>query len=410
MPSSIDNRYQTLGHQIKAAALRLGFADLGITDTDLSEWEPHFLDWLRREHHGEMSYMARHGHKRTRPQALVPGTLRILSVRMNYYDTGAADPVDTLQTQTRAYVSRYALNRDYHKLMRKRLNQLAQEIEQLIAEAGLSDDFPDPQWRPFCDSAPVLERPLAQKAGLGFTGKNSLLIHPRAGSWFFLGELYTNLPLPLDEPVQKQGCGPCQACLQECPTGAIVGNGVVDARRCVSYLTIEYDGVIPEPLRAQMGNRIYGCDDCQLVCPWNRFSVKTEEPAFSPRSPLDAPDLLDLWKWSSDSFYRFFEGSPIRRIGYDKWRRNLCVALGNALEDTDTSCEILQALEQTRDVTDLLAPHLNWAKARHQAVVTGTLCPTPVFRHKGHPAQVRRYVLPPRIPVRAAHNRSKIEP
>ena len=419
-PSLPPALWHTLKQHLKTQAQALGFADVGITDVDLSDYEPHFFHWLAQGHHGTMDYMHRHGTKRTRPTALLPLTKRVISVRMHYYDLEAQDPIAVLQHPHRGYVSRYALNKDYHKLMRKRLKQLGQSLETRFWQLHQAHTRTDStaqttsfqvQGRPFCDSAPVLERPLAHKAGLGFIGKNSLIIHPRGGSWFFLGELYTNLPLPTD-PVtpMKQGCGPCRACLSECPTQAIVGNAVVDARRCVSYLTIEYSGVIPEPLRAQIGNRIYGCDDCQLVCPWNRFAKGTQETAFQTQhdpahKQLDQVALLEMWHWSAHTFDQAMAGSPIRRIGYDQWRRNLSIALGNALIDIETSQTILKALKATQQTLTsadaCLDEHLQWAIARHQKVIHGTLTPIPFYRARLQPAQTRRYVLPPRIPKRA---------
>lgn len=353
--------WTTLAEQIKRWGRSLGFADVGITDTDLSAYEADYFNWLGEHYHGDMDYLARHGTKRTRPAELEPGTLRIISVRLNYYDQDAHSPIEQLHRADHAYISRYALHKDYHKLMRKRLQQLAVQIEAKLTETG--HPF---QYRAFVDSAPVLERPLAQKAGLGFIGKNSLMIHPRAGSWFFLGELYTNLPLPVDAPFEKQGCGPCTACLDECPTQAIVADGVVDARRCISYLTIEYKGVIAPELRTKMGNRIYGCDDCQLVCPWNIFTQPTDEAAFKAMHPLDSATLLALMNWSQTDFLTRFEGSPIRRIGFEQWQRNLCIALGNALDAPELSRQILAELTALETDSDLVNEHRDWARQRQQ--------------------------------------------
>lgn len=342
------------GEQIKQWGEELGFADIGITHTNLSRYEADYFNWIGDNFHGEMAYMAAHGSKRTRPAELVPGTASIISVRLNYLDLNACSPLQQLHQTEQAYVSRYALGRDYHKLMRKRLQQLAQKIEERI------DGF---AYRAFCDSAPVLERPIAEQAGLGFIGKNSLLIHPRAGSWFFLGELYTNLPLPADPPFEKQGCGPCTACIQECPTQAILDNGVVDARRCISYLTIEYSGTIPLEFRSRIGNRIYGCDDCQLVCPWNKFTSETQEPDFKPRHELDRLDLLTLWQWQENDFVHKFEGSPIRRIGYAQWKRNLAIALGNIQGEANLLTQVLDVLErEIGQINELVDEHIFWAQ------------------------------------------------
>ncbi len=297
--------------------------------------------------------MQRHGTKRTRPAELEPGTTSIISVRLNYLDLESHSPFAALHDSQQAYISRYALGKDYHKLMRKRLQQLASKIQQVVPEFN---------YRAFCDSAPVLERPLAEQAGLGFIGKNSLIIHPRAGSWFFLGELYTNLQLTADAAFEKQGCGPCTACIDECPTQAIVDNAVVDARRCISYLTIEYSGSIPLELRAKIGNRIYGCDDCQLVCPWNKFTSQTKEQAFCSTQSLDQITLLELWQWSEQQFLKRFEGSPIRRIGYPQWKRNLAIALGNLTGSDSTLIESINKLKTEREqVNELVDEHIDWA-------------------------------------------------
>ena len=342
-----------LSSQIKQWGHELGFADIGITHTDLSSYEAAHFNWIGEDFHGEMDYMHRHGTKRTRPTELEPGTTSIISVRLNYLDLQAHSPFETLHNSQQAYISRYALGKDYHKLMRKRLQRLASKI---------AEQVPNFNYRAFCDSAPVLERPIAEQAGLGFIGKNSLIIHPRAGSWFFLGELYTNLTLPADAPFEKQGCGPCTACIDECPTKAIVGNAVVDARRCISYLTIEYSGSIPEEFRVPIGNRIYGCDDCQLVCPWNKFTESTQEIAFSPNQSLDNIHLLELWSWQESDFLKRFEGSPIRRIGYAQWKRNLAIAIGNIDSDVDTLKSSINDLQKQKTALDeLVNEHIDWA-------------------------------------------------
>lgn len=296
-----------------------------------------------------MHYMQAHGTKRTRPTELLPGTASIISLRMNYFDTDISPAVDQLHDANRAYISRYALGRDYHKLIRQRLKQLVAKIQH---------HAPNSAQRLFVDSAPVLERPIAQQAGLGFIGKNSLIIHPRAGSWFFLAEIYTDLVLPNDPPFEKQGCGPCTACIQECPTQAILKDGIVDARRCISYLTIENRGVIPIEFREAMGNRIYGCDDCQLVCPWNHFTQPNAEPDFKPRHQLDQASLLDLFGWTESDFNNHLEGSPIRRIGYESWNRNLAIAIGNS-PPTEQN---IQALKLKLGTLSLMVDeHIEWA-------------------------------------------------
>ncbi|UXB13305.1 tRNA epoxyqueuosine(34) reductase QueG [Aeromonas dhakensis] len=339
-----------LAQDIKLWASELGFDQAGITDTDLTLEEPRLQAWLDAGYHGSMDYMARHGMMRARPHELLPGTLRVLSVRMNYlpFEAGFAA---TLRDPTLGYISRYALGRDYHKLLRSRLKLLGERIEQRCEALG---------WRPFVDSAPILERPLAAKAGLGWVGKHSLLLNESAGSFFFLGELLLSLPLPLDAPVEKEQCGKCVACINICPTGAIVAPYVVDGRRCISYLTIENDGPIPVEFRPLMGNRIYGCDDCQLICPWNRYANASPEPDFSPRPNLHRPPLLTLWGWSESEFLKHTEGSPIRRIGYQRWRRNLAVALGNG----PASQEVMMALQQAlTEAEPMVAEHIEWALA-----------------------------------------------
>lgn len=311
-----------LAQHIKQWGQSLGFQQVGICDTDLSAEEPCLQAWLDKQYHGEMAWMARHGMLRARPHELLPGTLRVISVRMNYLPAKAAF-ASTLKDSSLGYVSRYALGRDYHKLLRQRLKKLGDQIQNYCLEQQ-SINF-----RPFVDSAPIMERSLAAKAGIGWVGKHSLILNRDAGSWFFLGELLIDLPLPVDKPQEEQ-CGRCVACITTCPTGAIVAPYTVDARRCISYLTIELEGAIPEEFRSLMGNRIYGCDDCQLICPWNRFSQLTDEEDFSPRKVLHTPDLLDLFAWNEEKFLRVTEGSAIRRIGHLRWLRNISVALGNA--------------------------------------------------------------------------------
>jgi epoxyqueuosine reductase len=329
----------------------LGFQQLGISDTELSLAEHRLQQWLADGFHGEMDYMARHGRKRSRPEELVPGTLRIITARMDYLPTGD-DPWGVLKKASLGYVARYALGRDYHKVMRKRLQRLASRIEQVIGPFG---------YRVFVDSAPVLEKSIAEKAGLGWIGKHTNLVNRHCGCWFFLGEIYTDLPLPADR-ADSDHCGRCVACIDVCPTGAIVAPYRVDARRCISYLTIELKGAIPEPLRPLLGNRIYGCDDCLLVCPWNRFAGAGREPDFLPRNGLDRPQLIDLFQWTGQEFRQRLEGSPIRRIGHLHWLRNIAVALGNA----PTSPAILAALRTRKShPSELVAEHVRWALSRH---------------------------------------------
>lgn len=340
--------YKNLAQQIKAWGQELGFSEVGITDIDLSKHETQLQRWLDAGYHGNMDYMAAHGMKRARPAELVPGTQRVISVKMNYLppDAGFAK---TLKNSEKAYISRYALGRDYHKLMRNRLKKLGKKIELEIGEYG---------FRPFVDSAPVLERQLAEKAGLGWRGKHSLLINKEAGSWFFLGELFVDLPLPIDAENTFEGCGKCVACITLCPTGAIVEPYVVDARKCISYLTIELQGPIPEQYRTLLGNRVYGCDDCQLVCPWNRYGQLTDENDFHPRIQLKDKDLLELFAWDEATFLKNTEGSPIRRIGHERWLRNLAVGLGNA----EFSPSIIHALEdKSLACSELVLEHINWA-------------------------------------------------
>ncbi len=345
---------------IKQWGQELGFQQVGITDTDLPEAEAHLQNWLDQDFHGEMDYMQRHGLKRSRPELLHPGTLRIISVRMDYQSETAVTMQQRLDDPTVAYISRYALGRDYHKLMRKRLQQLADKIN---LETGAQ---PPNLMRAFVDSAPVLEKALAEKAGLGWIGKHSNVINRKAGSWFFLGELYTNLPLPIDKPATAH-CGECRACLDICPTHAIIGPYQVDARRCVSYLTIELQGSIPEDLRPLIGNRIYGCDDCQIICPWNRFAKPTGEQDFNPRHRLDTSQLLEVFAWDEAEFLAKTEGSAIRRIGHQRWLRNIAVALGNA----PASALIIEALKaKLNHDSGLVKEHVRWALARQNAAET----------------------------------------
>ena len=338
-----------LAARIKAWGQQLGFQQVGIADTDLSVAEARLQTWLAEGLHGEMDYMARHGHKRSRPAELVPGTLRVISVRLDYLPPDD-DPTQQLADPAAAFISRYALGRDYHKVLRNRLQKLAERIQAEVGPFG---------YRAFVDSAPVLEKPLAEKAGLGWIGKHSNLINQDAGSWFFLGELYTDLPLPVDVPAEPH-CGTCSACIDVCPTRAIVAPYQVDARRCISYLTIELHGAIPEALRPGLGNRIYGCDDCQQVCPWNRFATPTPETDFLPRHGLDTATLIELFGWDETAFLKRTEGSPIRRIGWLRWQRNIAVALGNS--GTAAAIPALQARLNHPDA--LVREHIDWALAR----------------------------------------------
>ena len=340
---------------IKQWGRELGFQQVGITDTDLNDHEAHLTNWLDKGYHGEMGFMAKHGTKRTRPDELEPGTRRVISVRMDYLPA-EVESAKVLGQPSRAYVSRYALGRDYHKLMRKRLAQLAKHIEQAVGKFG---------FRAFVDSAPVMERALAQKAGLGWFGKNAMLLNPKAGSLFFLGELYTDLPLPVDAPFEQEHCGSCSACRTACPTGAIVDDKVVDSRKCISYLTIELHGAIPVEYRRAMGNRVYGCDDCQLVCPFTRFTKITQEEDFSPRHDLDRASLIALFSWGEEEFLNKTAGSPIRRIGYERWLRNLAVGLGNApwSDDVEAALWARRAYPSA-----LVREHVAWAldEQRHK--------------------------------------------
>ncbi|MGE6580328.1 tRNA epoxyqueuosine(34) reductase QueG [Vreelandella aquamarina] len=340
---------------IKQWGRELGFQQVGITDTDLNDHEAHLTNWLDKGYHGEMGFMAKHGTKRTRPDELEPGTRRVISVRMDYLPA-EVESAKVLGQPSRAYVSRYALGRDYHKLMRKRLAQLAKHIEQEVGKFG---------FRAFVDSAPVMERALAQKAGLGWFGKNAMLLNPKAGSLFFLGELYTDLPLPVDAPFEQEHCGSCSACRTACPTGAIVDDKVVDSRKCISYLTIELHGAIPVEHRRAMGNRVYGCDDCQLVCPFTRFTKITQEEDFSPRHDLDRASLIALFSWGEEEFLNKTAGSPIRRIGYERWLRNLAVGLGNApwSDDVEAALWARRAYPSA-----LVREHVAWAldEQRHK--------------------------------------------
>ena len=338
--------------RIVAWAEELGFQQIGVSDTDLGDAEAQLNQWLGDGYHGTMHYMHKHGEKRSRPERLVPGTLRVISARMDYLPAEDDDPASRLDHASAAYVSRYALGRDYHKVLRKRLQTLATKISEHIGEFG---------YRVFVDSAPVLEKPIAEKAGLGWIGKHTNLINKDAGSWFFLGELYTDLPLPVDEKAAGH-CGTCRACIDICPTDAIVAPFQLDARRCISYLTIELDGPIPDEFRKAIGNRIYGCDDCQLCCPWNKFAKPTAEDDFAPRHGLDTAELTELFSWNEATWLERTRGSAIRRIGYERWLRNIAVALGNAV----SSPAVIDALTARRDSdSPLVSEHVEWALQQH---------------------------------------------
>ncbi len=338
--------------RIAAWASGLGFQEIGVADTDLSAAEAGLLDWLAAGCHGEMDYMARHGLKRARPAELTPGTIRIISVRMNYWPSDARDAEAVLADSKRGYVARYALGRDYHKVLRNRLQQLI---------GRMREDFGSHVFRAFTDSAPVLEVALAAKAGLGWRGKHTLLLDRDAGSYFFLGEIYTDLPLPTT-PATTEHCGSCTRCIDACPTGAIIGPYRVDARRCISYLTIEHPGSIPEDLRPLMGNRIYGCDDCQLVCPWNKYAQVSTEPDFEVRNGLDDPGLVQLFAWTAAEFEERLAGSPIRRIGHERWLRNIAVALGNA---PSTPAVVAALRSRADDASPVVREHVAWGLEQH---------------------------------------------
>ena len=342
-----------LARRVRALAREFGFQRCGISGIELAKDEAHLRDWLAKGLYGSMEWMARHGDKRTRPDELVPGTLRVISVGLDYGRNDSEEVWNTLAEGERAYVARYALGRDYHKLMRQRLQKLAERIQQEVGPFG---------HRVFVDSAPVLERALARDAGLGWIGKHTCLIDKNGGSWFFLGEIYVDLPLPIDLPAEAH-CGTCTRCLDICPTQAFVAPYRLDARRCISYLTIEHEGAIPEDLRKPMGNRIFGCDDCQLVCPWNKFAKRHDEPDFRARNDLDIATLPQLVAWTEQEFMQRTEGSAIRRSGHERWLRNIAVALGNA-PGSDT---VLNALASRRDDgSALVREHVAWALQQHE--------------------------------------------
>lgn len=341
-----------LARQIKTWGRALGFSEVRITDTELHDAERRFNEWTGKGYHAQMGYMVRHGTKRSRPDELVPGTRRIITVRMDYLHESIDASNALLQEPDKGYISRYALGRDYHKIMRQRLQKLADRI---IDETGQTG------YRAFCDSAPVLEKALAEKSGLGWIGKHTNLINSRAGSWFFLGELFTDLPLPVDAEATAH-CGSCHACIDICPTQAIIAPYVLDARKCISYHTIELHGKIPVAFRKAIGNRIYGCDDCQLVCPWNKFAQASKEMAFATRHKLNQPDLVILFKWTEADFLACTEGSAIRRLGHERWLRNIAVALGNAPTDE----AVIASLQSRQNhPSEIVREHVAWALAQH---------------------------------------------
>jgi epoxyqueuosine reductase len=353
MSSTAPNLYAELAGSIRQWGRELGFQQIGITGVDVPEDEARLVRWLEQGRHGAMEYMERWGRRRARPHELVPGTLRVISARMDYFPTNARNADEVLEDPESGYVSRYALGRDYHKVVRRRLAKLAERIQAHSASES---------YRVFVDSGPVLEKAFARNAGLGWIGKHTNLINRRAGSYFFLGEILTDLPLPVDTP-ETDHCGTCRACIEACPTGAIVAPYELDATRCISYLTIELRGSIPEPFRKAMGNRIYGCDDCQLVCPWNKFARASAEMDFVPRHALDGSKLVELFAWTEQQFLERTEGSAIRRIGYECWIRNIAVALGNA----PGTPEVIRALESRRDdPSPLVREHVSWALAQHR--------------------------------------------
>ena len=353
MPNNYSSeQLKILTQKIKSWGLELGFQQVGISDTDLSHIEEQYAEWIAEGKYGDMDYMHKHGDKRLRPDELIAGTTRVISVRMDHLPHNSDLAIEKLDDNKTAYISRYALGRDYHKVLRKRIQQLAKKIETEIGEFG---------YRVFVDSAPVMEKPIAQKAGLGWQGKHTNLINKNAGSWFFLGELYTDLPLPIDDSAEDH-CGSCTACIDVCPTNAITAPYQLDARKCISYLTIEHKGSIPVEFRKAIGNRVYGCDDCQLFCPWNKFAHLTEEKDFMPRHQLDSATMVDLFNWTEEEFLQRTEGSAIRRIGYERWLRNLAIGLGNAI----TSDDLINALNEKIDYpSDIIKESINWALKQH---------------------------------------------
>ena len=346
-----DHTLRQLAEKIKIRGAELGFSQTAISDINLAECEQRLKRWLANGFNGEMTYMESHGLKRTRPDQLIPGTVRVITVRLDYLNQPMTEAQNTLNDASKGYISRYALGRDYHKVIRKRLQKLATRISEVIGPFG---------YRAFCDSAPVMEKALAEKSGHGWIGKHTNLINREHGSWFFLGEIYTDIPLPTDPPVNSH-CGSCSACIDVCPTNAIVAPYQLDARRCISYLTIELKGSIPVKFRKAIGNRIYGCDDCQLVCPWNRHARLSAEADFRSRHTLDNSSLCDLFNWGEQDFKHKTEGSAIRRIGYRRWLRNIAVALGNS----PRSDQVMDTLKSRQShSSELVREHVRWALRR----------------------------------------------
>ena len=349
----------SLRNDIKIWSRELGFQETGVSDAkaEKSHVERGLLEWLNEGYHGNMDYMAKHGIKRAHPDKLIPGTLRVISVRMNYSPPKTKNSWQVIEDREKAFISRYALGRDYHKVLRGRLQKLADKITAQIGHCN---------YRVFSDSAPVMEVEWAQRSGLGWRGKHTLLLSREAGSMFFLGEIYTDLPLPVDNPIDNH-CGTCTKCIDICPTKAIIGPYRLDARRCISYLTIENKGSIPESLRPLIGNRVYGCDDCQLICPWNKYAAVTGESDFSVRNGLDNASLVELFSWNKEEFDTRLAGSPIRRIGHEQWLRNLAVGLGNA----SSSKNISDALKiRYNDDSPLVREHVQWALRQHEPTDT----------------------------------------
>jgi epoxyqueuosine reductase len=353
VPKLSPQRLAELAQDIKTLGLELGFERLGIAGIELAADEARLERWLSLERHGVMGYMRRHGRKRTRPGELVPGTARVIAARMNYWPGGAAPAEEVLRDGARAYIARYALGRDYHKILRSRLKKLAQDIETMVGDYA---------YRVFVDSAPVLERALARDAGLGWIGTHTNLLDRSAGSYFLLGEIYTDLPLPVDRPVSAH-CGTCRACLDVCPTNAIVAPYELDARRCISYLTIELKSSIPLEFRKAIGNRVFGCDDCQLFCPWNKYARPSAEPEFTPRQHLDNESLVTLFGWTEQDWSARTAGSAIRRPGYEGWLRNLAVGLGNA---PSTEVVVAALRSRTDHASPLVREHVQWALEQHR--------------------------------------------
>jgi len=348
MNKALDHENSDLAIQIKQWGIELGFQQIGISDTHLSTAENHLESWVDKGFHADMSYMHKHGLKRSRPALLQTGTVSIISARMDYRPESAEQMQAIIDNPVSAFISRYALGRDYHKILRNRLQKLANMIEEKYGSFG---------YRAFVDSAPVLEKAIAEKAGLGWIGKHSNVINRKAGSWFFLGEIYTDIPLPTDTQTASH-CGNCTACIDICPTQAIIAPYQVDARRCISYLTIELHGSIPEQFRSAIGNRIYGCDDCQLICPWNRFSKLSTENDYNPRHNLNNIQLTEVFSWSESEFLKKMEGSAIRRIGHTRWLRNIAVALGNTKKTED----VINALQKKQShSSEIVQEHVNWA-------------------------------------------------